>query len=173
MKRRNAIRSLTMGIGGLMSFPAWANSWTPAQLDLVEPLLMSDQEEILVEMVATIIPEGQIPGAKSLGVPAFIQKMLTDCYESSVQDNFAKGLTSIQQLAQQQFNKPFAAGTASQKLDLLKSVESTTNAELKSFFTLLKNLTIQGYTTSEYVMVNHLNYVMAPGHYYGCVPVKS
>ena len=37
----------------------------------------------------------------------------------------------------------------------------------------LKGLTIQGYVTSEYVMVNHLNYQMAPGFWNPCVPVKK
>jgi len=35
----------------------------------------------------------------------------------------------------------------------------------------LRNETIRGYTTSEYVMVNYYHYVMAPGFYHGCVAV--
>ena len=37
----------------------------------------------------------------------------------------------------------------------------------------LKGLTIQGYVTTEYVMVNHLNYQMAPGFWNPCVPVNK
>jgi hypothetical protein len=37
----------------------------------------------------------------------------------------------------------------------------------------LKGLTIQGYMSTEYVMVNHLNYVMAPGFFNGCEPLKK
>jgi hypothetical protein len=37
----------------------------------------------------------------------------------------------------------------------------------------LKGLTIRGYMTTEYVMVNHLHYVMAPGFFNGCEPLKK
>lgn len=162
-----------MGIGGLMSLPAWANGWNSHAMQLDTPFLMQSEEEILSEIVATIIPEGDIPGAKSLGVPTFIQKMIKDCYEPAIQGNFKKGLDTTNQLAQTTFSKPFIACDTAQKLELLKMLGASTDADQKSFFSLVKNMTIQGYTTTEYVMVNHLNYVMAPGHFYGCIPVKS
>ena len=173
MKRRDLIRTMTLGIGGLMSLPAWANAWTPTSLQLPIGLLADNQQETLAEIVATIIPEGDIPVAKSLGVPAFVQKMIKDCYEANVQENFKKGLDTTNNLAQTNFGKSFVACDATQRMDILKKLETSSDADQKSFFSLVKNLTIQGYTTTEYVMVNHLNYVMAPGHYYGCVPVKS
>ena len=47
----------------------------------------------------------------------------------------------------------------------------STDTAQKDFFNFLKQLTVLAYTTSEYVLTNHYNYVMAPGHYYGCVNV--
>jgi hypothetical protein len=60
-----------------------------------------------------------------------------------------------------------------QKQALLLEIEKGEDKDLKDFYSLIKNLTIQGYTTSEYVQTTFLKYEMVPGHYYGCVPVKS
>ena len=46
-------------------------------------------------------------------------------------------------------------------------------AEAQKAMATLKGLTIQGYTSTEYVLVNHLNYQMAPGFWNPCVPVKK
>jgi hypothetical protein len=46
-------------------------------------------------------------------------------------------------------------------------------ADAQKSMSTLKGLTIQGYVTTEYVMVNHLNYQMAPGFWNPCVPVNK
>jgi len=43
----------------------------------------------------------------------------------------------------------------------------------KQFADFIKNLTIRGYTNSEYFMVNMLKFNMAPGYYHGCVPISQ
>ena len=46
-------------------------------------------------------------------------------------------------------------------------------AEAQKTLATLKGLTIQGYMSTEYIMVNHLNYQMAPGFFNGCAPIKK
>ena len=106
-----------------------------------------------------------------MGVPSFVQKMIADCFEKPAQDDFKTGLDNIEKMAQQTQNQAFSALTTLQKLDILRGVSISEVAKQKEFFTLLKNLTVQGYTSSEYVLVNYYKYDMAPGHFYGCVPV--
>ena len=171
MKRRIALKSLAASFGALVILPAWAENWTLPKVMLKSPLLNPNQADLLTDVVATIIPEGTIPGAKALGVPAFIQKMIADCYEKTVQEDFKNGLDTIEKTAQQTYSQAFANLAISQKQDLLKSLGASTDSKTKEFYSAVKSLTIQGYTTSEYVMVKHLKYVMAPGHYYGCVQV--
>lgn len=171
MKRRRILKSLTAAAGTLLVLPAWAHQWNHTSVHSGSTFLSSANEAVLNEMVSTLIPEGKIPGAQSLGVPAFIQKMLADCYEKEAQADFQKGLAMVDALAKQSQGKPFPELSAAQKKALLESLEATADAKQKEFYTLVKNLTIQGYTTSEYVMVNHLHYNMAPGHFHGCVPV--
>lgn len=171
MKRRVALKSMATAVGGLMVLPAWANGWSKASALPVQPYLSLQQDELLAEIVDTIIPATDIPGAKALNVHSFVQKMVADCYEKEVQENLVKGLSTVEHMAQQSFGQSYGACDTAQRVELLTQMELADKAEQKEFFALVKELTIKGYMTSEYVMVNHANYTMVPGHYYGCVPV--
>ena len=171
MKRRSLLKSLSASVGVLLVMPAWANHWNLQSVEIQTAFLNLEQANILSEMVSAIIPEGKIQGAKSLGVPAFIEKMIKDCYEKNAQDDFKNGLENVETLSNGDYNQAFTNLPVSQKQELLKKMETSTDTKQKEFYGLVKNLTIQGYTTSEYVMVNYLKYEMAPGHYYGCVNV--
>ncbi|CCG99421.1 hypothetical protein FAES_1411 [Fibrella aestuarina BUZ 2] len=176
MKRRQALQTLSASLSAVLVWPDWATAWNRTSLGTLSGpagpgLLTADQTTLLTDIVSTIIPDGQVVGATGVGVPAFIETMLADCYEPAAQADFKKGLAAIDGSAQTTYGKPFVALQPAEKLALLTAFGQTTDATQKEFFGLLKSLTIQGYTTSEYVMVNHLNYVMAPGHYHGCVTV--
>ena len=155
---------------GLVALPAWANAWTSASVGLNHTLLSTSQADTLVDIVDTLIPASDTPGAKALNVPDFVQKMLADCYEPIVQQKVRDGLDRVDTLAKASFGQPFAACDNMQRLDVLKQLQAAPEAANQEMYALIKNLTIQGYTTSEYVMTKFLNYTMIPGHYYGCVP---
>lgn len=171
MKRRLLLKSLSASVGALLVMPAWANNWNLQSVGTQTSFLKAEQANLLSEIVGTIIPEGKIQGAKSLGVPVFIEKMVKDCYEKNAQDDFKKGLDTVETISNGTYNQSFGSLSVPQKEELLKKIGVSTDALQKEFYGLIKNLTIQGYTTSEYVMVNYLKYEMAPGHYYGCVNV--
>ena len=171
MKRRNALKSVALGVGALAGLPAWANGWNRDTARQAAPLLSPRQDALLAEIAETIIPTTDTPGAKELGVHTFVQKMVADCYEPKAQAMFTKGLETLEATAQRTLGKSFAAADAAQRTELLKTTEA--NADTKAFFQMVKNLTIRGYLTSEYVMTNLTGFQMAPGYYKGCVPVKK
>ena len=171
MKRRLLLKSLSASVGALLVMPTWANNWNLQSVGTRNYFLNMEYTNLLAEIVTIIIPEGKIQGAKSLGVPIFIEKMIRDCYEKNVQEDFKKGLENVEMASNSAYNQAFISLSIAQKQELLKKMEVSTDAKQKEFYALVKNLTIQGYTTSEYVMVNYLKYEMAPGHYYGCVNV--
>lgn len=173
MNRRTAIRDLTLALGGLATVPAWANGWKAESLQLPTGFLKLTEQQMLAMVAETIIPESNTKGAKSLGIPAFLELMLKDCYEAPVTENVKNGLKAADATAQSQFSKSFADCDTAQKQQILLGFEKGQDTKLKDFYALIKNLTILGYTTSEYVQTGFLNYNMAPGHYYGCVPVKK
>jgi hypothetical protein len=158
-------------MGALLTMPAWANSWHFQTVTLDTPILNSTQDDLLTDIVSTIIPEGDKPGAKVVGVHIFIQKLVADCYEPQAQEDFKAGLDAVEKTAQQTYKQRFAALSPAQKEEILRGGLIATDEKEKTFFSLIKNLTIQGYLSSEYVLVNHYKYDMAPGHYYGCVPI--
>lgn len=171
MQRRTALKSLSVALGGLVSMPAWATSWTPDSIGNDKSLSASD-EAILAEIVETIIPETKTPGAKSLKVHQFALRMINDCYGETAPKSLRQGLAKTDELAKQTHNKSFVECDAQQRKDTILQV-SKADEPSKKFVEMIKNLTIRGYTNSEYYMVNVQNYVMAPGFYHGCVPVKK
>ncbi|MEZ4904936.1 MAG: gluconate 2-dehydrogenase subunit 3 family protein [Spirosomataceae bacterium] len=172
MQRRVALKNLSMAVGGLMSLPTWASAWTPESIGQVG-ILSFAEEETLAEIVETIIPETNTPGAKSLKVHQFAMRMINDCYGNEAQKNLKQGLILADTACQQTYNKTFVASDKAQRTDILNKMVGSNNAPAKQFVNMIKNLTIQGYTNSEYYMVNVQKYVMAPGFYHGCVPIKK
>lgn len=170
MERRIAVKQMALIAGGLLALPDWANAWTKASVASDSALLAPAQAEVLTEVIDTLIPASDTPGAKALNVPDFVQKMLADCYEPAVQQNVKEGLDTVEAVAKATFGQSFTACDTAQRLEVLKQLQAAPEANRSEFYKLIKNLTIQGYTTSEYVMTKFLNYNMVPGHYYGCVP---
>jgi hypothetical protein len=174
MNRRLAIKDLGLALGGLISIPAWASDgWNGSSLSGRNVLFSAREHAMLELIVDTIIPESSTKGAVSLGIPAFLEKMLKDCYEPPISENIKAGLTATDDAALKHYGKTFANCDTLQRQQILTGFEKGESSDLKDFYSLIKNLTILGYTTSEYVQTGFLHYNMAPGHYYGCVPVKK
>ncbi|PWJ59389.1 gluconate 2-dehydrogenase subunit 3-like protein [Dyadobacter jejuensis] len=172
MERRTAIRQMALAAGTIVSLPTWAKGWKKADLHTTS-FLNTELYQVLEVAVEAIIPETDTPGAGEIGVGAFVALMVKDCYDTAVQNNFSKGLAEIEASSKSRFNKSFSALQQSDKLQVLKSFEKGSDKDQKSFIGLLKNLTIQGYMNSEYVMTNLTHYEMVPARYHGCVPVKG
>jgi hypothetical protein len=157
-------------VGGLISLPAWANGWTADTVRSSNQLLSRSQDGLLAELVETIIPATDTPGAKALNVHQFVQKMVTDCYPVTAQGTLQNGLDSLAKTA---YGQSFAEGDTAQRTALLTQLSQSTDAGQKEFYSLVKGLTVWGYMSSEYVMTNLTHYQFIPGHYYGCVPVAQ
>lgn len=173
MKRRQILQNIAVMAGGLLALPSWAKGWNPQTLPDLKTALGPADRSTLHRIIEAIIPESGIPGATSLGVPAFVETMLADCYNKEVQANVEAGLRAVENLAQTKYALPFAGLPMPDQQTLLLSIEQGEDTPLKECYKLVKDLTIQGYTSSEYVQTTWLEYEMAPGYYYGCVPVKQ
>ena len=172
MERRIALKGMAAAIGAIVSLPAWASGWNDSSLGNVK-FSGEGQAEILKGAVEAIIPKTDTPGAGELGVATFVQRMVTDCYDKKTQDVFAKGIAGLDAQSNKSFGKPFTEASETQQTQLLQELEKSSDSETKSFFGLLKNLTIQGYMSSEYVMTNLTHFEFIPGRYHGCVPLTK
>jgi hypothetical protein len=155
-----------------MSLPAWASGWNKTTVAAGTPALTAGQEALLAEIVETIIPATDTPGAKELGVHQFVQKMLADCFEKKVQEGFTAGLNQVEETAKKNGASSFIALDQAGRTGLLQGLEAG-GGQGKEFYGLVKGLTIRGYLNSEYVMTNLTGYEMIPGRYHGCVPVAA
>ena len=172
MQRRVALKNMAAAVG-LMSLPAWASNWNKSTVAAGTPTALSpSQEALLAEIVETIIPATDTPGAKELGIHQFVQKMVADCFEKKVQEGFASGLDLVEETAKKNGGSSFVALDKAGRIQLLQGLEAGGDPG-KEFYALVKGLTIRGYMSSEYVMTNLTGYEMMPGRYHGCVPVAA
>lgn len=171
-----------MTLGGLVALPAWASNWTPESIGHLPGVSIED-ETLLAEIVDTIIPEtttpgastpgASTPGAKSLKVHQYALRMIADCYGEPAQTTLRQGLLLTETTAQQAHGKAFAACDVPQRNDVLSRLAASAEPAGKAFVEMIKRLTIQGYTNSEFYMVNVQKFNMAPGYYHGCVPIEK
>jgi hypothetical protein len=173
MQRRSAIKNIALTIGGTIVLPSWANAWNKEAIANTSLKISASQENLLAEIVETIIPKTDTLGAKDLNVHQFTIKMVADCYDKKSQETFSKGFDLVDVAAKRDFSKTFIECDGKQKLDTLNKMSNSENSDEKGFVRLVKNLTIQGYLNSEYVMTKLRIFEFAPARYYGCVPVKK
>ncbi len=172
MQRRNLLKTVALGFGGLVSLPAWAESWNQNSFS-VNLNFSSSEDALLGEIVDAILPETSTPGAKSLGVHKLIQKIVTDCQGKDAENKLIANLGKLEDLSKSTQGAAFTALPADKKLAFLKSLEKSENADMKALYGQLKRMTIDGYMKSEYVMMNILQYEYAPARWKSCVPVKA
>lgn len=173
MNRRQTLKQLFVATGGLVALPSWAREWTPRDLPTYSSIFSVAGQQTLAAVADTIIPGGNSIGALSVGVDRFLDRLLANCYEPAVQENVKSQLAALDTAAKGSFSKIFSECTQAQRQEMLLKFSSSAIQNEIDFFTLMKSETIRGFTTSKEVMSKHLGYKVAPGHYYGCVDVKS
>jgi hypothetical protein len=174
MKRRDALKNLLIVAGGVIVIPSCLHERSEASIPLSHLKISAEQEKLLAELAGTIIPTTEIPGAKDTYAHLFALKMVDDCYEKDVQEQFARGLKEVERMCKDWYNTTFLKSSPEQKEQIVAELEKKAGAKdaLAVFYTTLKKLTIQGYLNSKYVMTNVLKYELVPGRYNGAFPVK-
>ncbi|WP_420146848.1 gluconate 2-dehydrogenase subunit 3 family protein [Spirosoma sp.] len=160
----------------------------------------ADQDATVAELADTIIPTTSTPGAKAAKVNEIIDVIVKDCYKPDDQQRFLEGLAQTNKLSQDAYNKPFVQLDPTQRIEIVKKLEAddkqlkaqmapaksaakveNSQADLQMpeakkrytpFYTMLKDLTLTGYFTSEIGATQALEYVAVPGRYDGCVTLK-
>ncbi|GAA4436346.1 gluconate 2-dehydrogenase subunit 3 family protein [Ravibacter arvi] len=186
MNRRNALTHVAALLGGAFSAPTllamkrWEDH-IPGESSPPGFTLTENQKLLVAEIAEMIIPRTSTPGAKDVGVPAFIVMMLQDCYKTPEHKSFLEGLSRLEKIQ-------FLHLDAAQKTDALKQVEIDAAEEMKvyqvqqtkmgdnedreqmaiqvkglPYWRLMKELTMLGYFTSEEGLKSSFEYVPVPG----------
>ena len=175
MQRRTVFKQLVFAAGGVLMFPYCMQDKSKSSILLKKLVINGDQEKLMAELSNQIIPSTETPGAKDISAHLFVLMMMDDCYRNEEQQKFIKGLDAFETKSKKQFNHSFIDCMADEKTSLLTEIEQkkTGNPELEYFYSITKKHTIQAYTTSKYFLTKVQVYELVPGHFYGCVPVKT
>lgn len=193
MNRREAIQRTAMILGYAVSGPALIGvlngcKATP-EVAFAPEFLTMDQALLIEELTEIIIPRTETPGAKDVGVPMFIDKMLKDVYSKEDQERFVKNLTAFDEDARKTYGDNFAALGQDDKHTHFKKHHDETFKNMaggfsaawwnaggqtsKPFMVEIKELTLLGFFTSEPGATQVLQYNQVPGPYKGCVPLAE
>lgn len=167
--------------GGAMLLPSCVKNHKPVSIELKNIKISAPQEDLLAEITEIIIPATDTPGAKDIGLHKFVLRMVDDCYEPEEQQTFLTGLSQFEEMAKQKSGDNFLELDKDQRVQLIKELDGIKSSDNKAekekpvnaFYSIVKNLSLRGYMTSEYVMTNQLYYKMVPGKFTGCVEIKD
>ena len=176
MTRREAIRRTALMLGaavtpslltGVMHAQASASNRTaPAYLT-------AKQFETVSAIAERILPKTHTPGARDVGVPAFIDLMYGKYMTAAERRVFADGLLEVESVGAGTNPGGFAALTPAQQDSMLKRIAEAAQGKENTFFHLTKELTLLGYFTSEPIGKKVLHYDPIPGRYDGCIPLSE
>jgi gluconate 2-dehydrogenase gamma chain len=175
MESRRAALKIIGAIGATCAFPFGADELygqqaghihhpAPAQAPAgpYQPQFFSSSEmNTLSKLCDTIIPPSQTPGAAAAGVPQYIDLIVSAREEHG--NLYHEGLTWLDKHSSDLYGKPFGELTEEQRIEILSPLSEASN-QLQweqpgvRFFHDLKNMTADGYYTSQIGLVQELGY---------------
>lgn len=167
INRRAALRRLLYIAGGTLLLPACYRQSGKATIELSNLDVTEKDENLLAELVETIIPSGDTPGGKELLLHLFVLKMVDDCHNPDDQKAFVQGLAAFSAYSKDTRGKDFVKLEFGKRLAFLESLKEIEDEQLKRFYAMTKRRTIQGYMNSKYVMTDLKKYELVPGRYNG------
>ncbi|MCK5470845.1 MAG: gluconate 2-dehydrogenase subunit 3 family protein, partial [Cyclobacteriaceae bacterium] len=121
------------------------------------------------------------PGAKEVEIGKFINTIVSDCYDEVEQNAFIAGIKKLDDISILNYDSKFNKINSVNKTALLLLLESESKihnqniikGEPPHYYTMMKQLTIWGYLSSETVGTKVLRHLPIPGRYNGCLPYEK
>lgn len=182
MNRREALSRVALLLGGTVIGAEFFLSGCKTNSSVnTENLFEKDTLAFMNEAAETILPQTSTPGAKAADVGSFMAVMVRDCYTERDQKAFKEGLTKLDKSCKEKYGKGFMEAGSEQRTALLIQLEKEAQAynnskkkeESNHYFTMIKQLTLLGYFTSELGCTQALRYLPVPGKYVGDYPYKK
>jgi hypothetical protein len=128
--------------------------------------------ELIGAIADTVLPRTNTPSATDVGVPAFIDVIVSENYTDNQRAAFIAQLPALETELRGPDGTPFVSMDPEHRAVALGAVERA-NRQQQPFATYwrMKGLVIHGYFTSEPIAKSVLHYQMMPGHYDGAARV--
>lgn len=184
MNRREALSAVSFLVGGTIigaeAFLSGCAKPKPRQI-----IFLTDEEIALMDEVGeTILPTtASSPGAKAAKIGEFMDSIVADCYKEVEKKIFRDGLVKLDAASKSKYdNTSFMDLKQDQKHALLlgldaeaKSYKETKKPEDPEihYYSMIKQLTLWGYFSSEIGITKALRHVAVPGRYDACIPMAK
>lgn len=180
MNRRELLKliSATTGTAMIGSAAFLSGCATPAP----NAFVFSQNDVLLLDEIAeTILPRTETPGAKDAQVGQFMTVYVAACYTLEEQATFHKGLVTLEERSQAVYNRNFMSLQPNERESFINTLDQearvhAVNSKGKGemhYFTMLKQLTVFGFFTSEIGGTQVLRHAPIPGRYDGELPYKK
>lgn len=141
------------------------------------PAKFSNENIALLDEVAeTILPRTTTPGAKDAKVGQFMTVYVTDCYTLDERAIFHKGLLDLEAQSNKTYGRGFMALQAEERNAFVSQLDKDARAAVAKgethYFTMIKQLTLFGFFTSEVGATQVLRHMPIPGRYDGALAYK-
>ncbi|HET7373506.1 MAG TPA: gluconate 2-dehydrogenase subunit 3 family protein [Gemmatimonadaceae bacterium] len=174
MERRDLLRAFGAATAlALLPHDAVA-AWARVASGLRPSAGLSDAQLALVGAIADIIiPRTDTPGASDVGVPAFVDVVVTENYGDAERTAFLAGLDAIDAQAKNAGGAAFVDLAPAARVATIEAIESAGDrrSEPNRTYWRLKGLIVHGYFTSEPVMKKVLKVEIMPGRFDGAAPM--
>lgn len=136
----------------------------------------ADNIALLDEIAETILPRTETPGAKDAKVGEFMSVYVNDCYTLDERAIFHKGLLSLEAQSNKTYGRGFMALQPAERTAFINQLDKDARAAVAKgdvhYFTMIKQLTLFGFFSSEVGGTQVLRHIAIPGRYDGALAYK-
>jgi hypothetical protein len=131
--------------------------------------------DFLDDVAETILPRTDTPGARDAAVGDFIARYTFACHPPEQVVLLKAGIADIEARMRRQQGTGFRQATGAARASLLTDIDREAKEHARAggaphYFTLMKQLTLFGFFTSEAGATRVARYRPVPGPYQGCIP---
>lgn len=188
MNRRDILKQLAILSGGLMLVPSCDFSKNDILKAYDELQITADHQAILQKLCNTIIPpDTDYKSADKLEISDFVLVMINDCYSPGDQHKFTEGLKKLDQYSNEQTRQSFKSMSSDHAEEFVTQILNHSDPDpensedqvvidfeqIRYCVKTTKQLAIQGYMASEYIMKEVMPYKLVPGKYHGKVRIHE
>lgn len=181
MDRRKALQNMGWGLGAVAATPALstlfqscqtAPSWSPK-------FFAASQWNMINELMELIIPETDIPGAKSLKLAAFSDAYIDAVLDEERQQQIQRSIDAFEAQTLKDSGKSNIDAVSVEDLDAqlakyLKGGETPEGEEAAAGFAKeLRSFAVRAFKTNEYIGEQVMAYAPVPGEQKGCVDLME